>query len=165
MHKKERGCDEDYRLLHMRQRRLFAREEELRRQAAQEFAALNGWRLSRSRFMVKTLLRAGVHGGYGISAFFDDPICRLHALFDHVLFFRESARPYRAAAIVGQPYDTAPADAIVSAAGLRLGCHVPPKETASWWYPGWTRFFVFTRLEVACVQFLPEQMEKLEDKS
>jgi hypothetical protein len=33
-----------------------------------DFAALNGWRRSRSRFSVKTLLRAGVHDGYGQSA-------------------------------------------------------------------------------------------------
>jgi hypothetical protein len=77
----------------------------------------------------------------------------------HPLFFREIARPYRTAAIVGQPYHTDTADARTVAAKIGLVLHVPPKETASWWYPGWTRFFCFTRPEAACVQFLPEQLE------
>jgi hypothetical protein len=40
--------------------------------------------------------------------------------------------------------------------------HVPPNLTASWWNPGSTRFFCFTRPEITAVQFLPEQMEKTE---
>ena len=68
---------------------------------------------------------------------------------------------YRAAAIVGQPCDTntAIADARAIAAKIGLTLHVPPNLTASWWYPGSTRFFVFTRPEIDRVHFLPEQME------
>jgi hypothetical protein len=133
------------------------REDELRRQAAGDFAALNGWRRSRSRFSVKTLLRGGVHDGYGQSAYNDaaiDPIS-----IDHALFFREPARPYRAAAIVGQPYDTSADTARAAAGEIGLVLHVPTNVNASWHYPGWTRFFCFTRPAVASVQFLPEQLE------
>jgi hypothetical protein len=173
-HKKERGRDREYRLLHIRQHRIFDREEELRRQAAQEFAALNGWHWTTHQFLARTLARGGTHegrgdggGGWGTFGVRDETIdgWMHHVLFDHPLFFREIARPYRTAAIVGQPYNTDIADARANAAKIGLVLHVPPKETASWWYPGSTRFFCFTRPEVVSVQFLPEQMEREEEKS
>jgi hypothetical protein len=135
------------------------RQHELQRQAAQEFAALNGWRLSRSRFMVKTLLRGGVHDGYGLRL--DDPVL-CSDLFDHAVFFREIARPYCTAAIVGQPYDTSADIARAVAVEIGLVLHVPTNVNVSWHYPGWTRFFCFTRPAVARVQFLPEQLEREE---
>jgi len=79
------------------------------------------------------------------------------------LFFREIARPYRTAAIVGQPLFTDIAEARAIAAEIGLVCHVPPNSTASWNCPGWTRFFCFTRPAVARVQFLPEQLERSEE--
>ena len=79
------------------------------------------------------------------------------------MFFREIARPYRTAAIVGQPYNTKPDEARAVAAEINLALHVPPNLTASWWYPGWTRFLCFTRPAVARVQFLPEQLERSEE--
>src|SRR5215831_10726745 len=103
--KQASGRDPEYLLLRIESDQIAYQGDELRRQAAEAFAALNGWRRSRSRFWVKTLLRAGVHDGYGQSAYNDaaiDPIS-ISKLFDHALFFREPARPYRAAAIVGQP--------------------------------------------------------------
>jgi hypothetical protein len=87
-----------------------------------------------------------------------DPIS-ISNLFDHALFFREAVRPYRAAAIVGQPYDTSADTARAAAVEIGLVLHVPTNVNASWHYPGWTRFFVFTRPAVARVQFLPEQLE------
>ena len=160
-YRKDNGRDLEYRHRFVELKQLEHREDELRRQAAEDFAALNGWRRSRSRFCVKTLLRGGVHDGYGQSAYDDavvDPTS-ISNLFDHALFFRESARPYRAAAIVGQPYDTSAGTARAAAAEIGLVLHVPSNVNASWHYPGWTRFFVFTRPAVARVQFLPEQME------
>jgi hypothetical protein len=157
-HKKERGRDREYQMLRIQAKLMAARENELRRQAQTEFAALNGWRPSRSRFGVKALLRGGVHDGY-YGTRLDDPVLRLSLdLFDHAIFFREIVRPYRTAAIVGQPYDTKPDEARAIAAKIGLVLHVPPKVTASWWKPGATRFFCFTRREIASVQFLPEQL-------
>jgi hypothetical protein len=79
-----------------------------------------------------------------------------HHLFDHGLYFRCPNRPYRPVAIVGEPYDTSPGAASRGAARLGLELHIPHNLTASWHYPGWTRFFCFTRPGTA-VRFLPEQ--------
>jgi hypothetical protein len=77
-------------------------------------------------------------------------------LFDHAVFFRELERPYRATAIVGQPYNTTLADAIEFADKVGLKVFAPPNLTASWWNPGSTRFFCFTRPSSE-VRFLPDQ--------
>jgi hypothetical protein len=170
-HRKANGHDGEYRRLFRRREDSQHGQDDLRRQAAQEFAALNGWRWTAHPFLARTLARGGTHegrrdggGGWGTFGVRDETIdgWMHHVLFDHPLFFREIARPYRTAAIVGQPYDTEPAAAIVHAAGFRRICHVPPNYLASWWYPGWTRFFCLTRPEVARVQFLSEQLEKPE---
>jgi hypothetical protein len=79
-----------------------------------------------------------------------------HELFDHAVYFREMLSPYRPVAIVGQPYDTSEAKAHAMATEIGLVLHVPPNLTASWWYPGDTRFFVFTRPNTN-VSFLPDQ--------
>jgi hypothetical protein len=144
------GRDPEYRLLRIQAKQMAARKNELRRQAAQEFAALNGWRLTERGFSPETLARGGTHSGLDWGYDLD--------LLDHPVFFREIVRPYRTAAIVGQPYDTKSDEARAIAAKIGLALHVPPKATASWWYPGWARFFCFTRREIASVQFLPEQL-------
>lgn len=62
------------------------------------------------------------------------------------------------AAIVGQPYGHTSADTARAAAiKIGLALHVPSNINASWWYPGSTRFFCFTRPEIERVCFLPEQ--------
>jgi hypothetical protein len=148
------GRDPEYRLLRIRAKQMAAREDELQRQAAKEFAALNGWRFTERGFSPETLARGGTHSalnwGYDLE------------LFDHPVFFREIARPYRTAAIVGQPYGTEPDEARAIAAKIGLALHVPPNARASWWCPGWGQFFCFTRPEISSVQFLPEQLEKPE---
>jgi hypothetical protein len=126
-------------------------QEELQRSAAKAFAALNGWRWSDRQFSVKTLARGGAYDhGYYYDALF------VHDFFDHPVFFRELERPYRAAAIVGQPYSTELADAIKFAEKVGLKVFAPPNLTASWWNPGSTRFFCFTRPRPE-VRFLPDQ--------
>jgi hypothetical protein len=172
-YRKASGRDREYYRLRGRAQQMIAQERELRRQAAQEFAALNGWRWSERHFLARTLARGGTHegindggGSWGMGGRRDETIdgWTSHHLFDHPVFFREIARPYRTAAIVGQPYNTDIADARANAAriGGGLMLHVPPNLTASWWNPGSTRFFCFTRPEITAVQFLPEQMEKTE---
>lgn len=172
-YKKDHEGDSEYhqfvglKPLSQRLKQLSHRADELRRQAAEEFAALYGWRCSRSHFGVKTLLRGGVHDGYPRSHFDYRPdLFSVHYddLFDHAVFFRETARPYRAVAIIGQPYSTDVAAAIVTAAAIRLALHVPSDIDASWHYPGWTRFFCFTRPEIERVHFLPEQIEVASEK-
>ena len=154
--KEASGRDHEYRLMRMRRDQIVDREYELQRQAAQEFAARNGWRWTKRHFLARTLARGGTHDG----GFYDELINGgvSHDLFDHPLFFRELARPYRTAAIVGQPYNTAIEDARTIAAKIGLVLHVLPDPTASWWYPGVTRFFCFTRPQITSVQFLPEQI-------
>jgi hypothetical protein len=156
-HKEANGRDHAYRLMRMQRDQIVDREYELQRQAAQEFAAPNGWRWTKHRFGVRALMRGGTHDGRRSHDELIDGWMH-HCLFDHAVFFRELARPYRTAAIVGQPYNTAIADARTNAAKVGLELHVPPDPTASWWYPGATRFFCFTRPQITSVQFLPEQM-------
>jgi hypothetical protein len=151
-HRREHGADREYRRMWIRQSQVHDRQRELQRQAAQEFAALNGWRWSKRQFPIQTLAVGGTQDGLTYPRLFD------LRLFDHPVFFREIARPYRAAAIVGQPYGTKPDEARAIAAKIGLELHMPPNPTASWWYPGYARFFCFTRPEVACVRFLPEQI-------
>ncbi len=126
----------------------------LRREAAEAFAALNGWRVSKSFFGTRTLARGGVHSSSGYLGGYD-PLEPRGEAFDHPVHFRERARPYRAAAIVGQPYSHASVNGARLIAA-HLGLHAPPNVAASWHNPGSTSFFVFTRPGTA-VRFLPEQ--------
>jgi hypothetical protein len=131
------------------------RETELRDEAAKAFAKLNGWKHSDTPFAPTMLARGstqykrceyGCNGG------------REHDLFDHPLYFREPTRPYRPVAIVGQPYNTDLAKARVMATRIGLDVHAPTMLTASWWFPGWTRFLCFTRPGTT-VLFLPDQQQ------
>lgn len=130
-------------------------EAVLRKQAAEEFAALNGWRHTEMIFSNKTLIRGGVHATEGEWRWEVGPL----NLFDHPVFFREIPQPYRPVAIVGQPYDSAinvnQATRLAHSLGLEL--HTPPNSVASWWYPGSTRFFCLTRPGVT-VRFLLDQI-------
>jgi hypothetical protein len=125
----------------------------LRACAANAFATLNGWRRTRRAFRADTLAR---HGCHDASSRWGCPSWP-HALFDHPVYFRELQRPYRAAAVIGQPYGTSLETARELAAELGLIVHAPPNLTASWWYPGHARLFVVTRPDVSSVQFLPDQ--------
>jgi hypothetical protein len=140
------------------QRGVYAQQRALMRAAAEAFARLNGWRFIYDKtFWYSTLARGGVHDSRDPRGVFEHGLH--HDLFDHALYFRERDRPYRAAAIVGQPYKhVTPEAARAEAARLGLACHVPPNSLASWWVPGSTRFFCFTRPEITSVRFLPEQM-------
>jgi len=135
-------------------RELERREDELEAQAAKAFADRNGWRVSR-RFMLETLIKGRVRDGWKL----ENASIWQRDLFDHPEFFRENQRPYRAVAIVGQPYSHVKIEtARERARELGLDLYVPPKVNASWHYPNHTRFFCITRPGTA-VQFLPEQQE------
>lgn len=129
------------------------RMRELQERAAKDFAAINGWRYTERRFSVKTLARGGVHAVRGEDPYLIDPF----ELLDHDVFFRETSRPYRPVAVVGQPYDTSVDEGVKIARSLGLELHAPPNFVASWWYPGHARFFCLTRPGVV-VRFLPDQL-------
>jgi hypothetical protein len=156
-HKTVRGRDVEWRRLQSQIHLLHLELERLQLNAAKAFAALNGWRWTEREFLVKTLARGGAHDhGYYYDALF------VHDFFDHPVFFRELTRPYRSAAIVGQPYNTELAAAIEFADRVGLKVSAPPNLTASWWNPGSTRFFCFTRPGPE-VRFLPDQESKVEE--
>jgi|SRR6516164_3888241 len=142
----------------------YNKADALKDAAAKAFAALNGWLVTKRRsFHTNTLARGGTHDNrrdYYASGFHS------HELFDHAVYFRWASRPYKAAAIVGQPYTASDDEqlneqlerAYAEAQKLGLKLHVPTNLTASWWYPTKTAFFCFTR-PAQRVVFLPEQTE------
>ena len=66
-------------------------------------------------------------------------------MFDHGRYFREKNPPYRTVAIVGQPYNTSLEEAQKFAEKVGLAVTAPAEITQSWHFPGFTRFFCFTR--------------------
>jgi hypothetical protein len=133
--------------------RLQRLHDELRHHAADDFAKLNGWKHSQTDFAPGMLVRGSTQrkrSEYGSEG------CWLHELFDHPVYFRKTRSPYRPVAIIGQPYNTDIASAREIATQIGLTLHVPPNLTASWWFPGWARFFCCTR-PGQVVQFLPDQ--------
>jgi len=85
-HRKEHGSDREYRRMWIRQSQIQDRQCDLQRQAAKEFAALNGWRWVERHFLARTLARGGTHegkhdgggswGSFGVR----DETTRFHAL-------------------------------------------------------------------------------------
>jgi hypothetical protein len=138
--------------LHWEMSRLGKYVSDLQRRAAEDFAKLNGWKYSEADFAPAMLVRGSTQrkrNEYGIEGW-------MHELFDHPVYFRETRSPYRPVAIVAQPYNTDIASARVIATRIGLDLHAPPNLTASWWFPGSTRFFCCTR-PAQVVQFLPDQ--------
>ena len=110
--------------------------------AAQELARLNSWQFVAEPFLISTLTT--------------DPKASNSNLFHRLLHFREHKPPHRAVAVASQPEGALLPKVICDrAAELGLRCHIPPTPTGSW--QGRTGFCVFTRPEIARVQFLPEQ--------
>jgi hypothetical protein len=138
--------------LHGELDRLGRLRNELQQRAAIDFAKLNGWKYSKASFAPSMLARGSTQRK--MREAWDEGW--VHELFDHPVYFRETRSPYRPVAIVGQPYKTDVISARVTAMQIGLDLHVPPKRTASWWLPGSTAFFCFTRPE-QIVRFLPDQ--------
>jgi hypothetical protein len=113
---------------------------------AGKFAALNGWRHSKTSFNLGQLAgldRFGGDDGYrsGVS--------------DHCFYFREPARSYRPVALVSQPYELRGPDRLADECGLVV--RVPPILKSGWLYPGRTYMLVFVR-PGAEVRWLREQV-------
>ena len=136
-----------------RERHLAQVVESLTIEAAHAFGKLNGW-----------------HTGPGVRAFPVDDIGRRSArtyarlsseLFDHCVWYRGDGK---CAAIVAQPYKHAKDDyAREIAAKAGVAVHIPPHELASFHYPGWTKFYVFTAVAHRIV-WLPEQLNGIASK-
>jgi hypothetical protein len=137
----------------IKQRILSRQTEELQTQAAKAFAELNGWRFTERMFSIKTLIRGGTHPTRGEWPWELYP----PQVLDHPVYFREIPQPYRPVAIVGQPYSISVEESTKLARSLGLDLYAPPDPTASWWYPGWTKFFCLVRPGVD-VRFLPDQL-------
>jgi hypothetical protein len=136
-------------------RPLLEERERLRAEARRRFARLNGWREANRGFSLVVLrdhkVRDAAGFDYGLSG------SSAHG-FDHLSFYRDAHRPYRAAAIVAHNYAS---DAMVDkarafAAERGLVAHTPPDTSASWYLPGGVRFICYTRPGIAVV-WLPEQ--------
>jgi hypothetical protein len=129
-------------------RRANARGARIQADLARDWAGLNGWTSTRSRFSVKAL----ADGGLARAATTESPSDRI---FDHVSYFRDGRC---AAAIVTQPYAVDP-DTLASWLSVhRLRLWAPPNPWASFHYPGRTLFLVLTCETVRAVRWLPEQL-------
>lgn len=115
--------------------------------ATAEFAALNAWRVGAS-FRPGDIVGKPRYEPYYVK----------DNILDHCLHFRSGGR---CAAIVAQPYAHVSAAAVEQLARqYGLECHLPPRPTASIYYPGSTLFIVFTAPGTE-VRWLPEQLAEL----
>jgi hypothetical protein len=121
--------------------------------AVAAFAAINGWKLSRTLSRNPgDLGRATREPHKGLYSG-NDPDYRL---FDHVLWFKAASR---FVAAVGQPYDYGASKIDKERARLRkrgFVVHVPPDPLASLHNPGNATFMVVSKPGVT-VRWLPEQ--------
>jgi hypothetical protein len=119
----------------------------LQNSLAAEFGRRRGWRLSASSFTIRALAKRQAPGSRTIESLDQD-------LFDHPYYYRESQRPFRAAALVAHVYDVpktsdpvARLKAITNLATKadRLGLELEATDSfPSWHYPGWTTLLIYT---------------------
>jgi hypothetical protein len=121
---------------------------EIMQKAAHAFGALNGWR-TRAHvrdFNIEDIGKRCSRIGFAMLS---------SEMMDHPIWYRANGK---CAAIVAQPYDHAPDDhARQLAAKHGVAVHIPPHPQASFHFPGWTKFYVFTSLAHKIV-WLPEQV-------
>jgi hypothetical protein len=123
--------------------------------ARREFAELNGWRICQSRFSLTALRDHKMRDGGDLSS-----DLWWSRFLDHAEFYRDRDKPYRVAAIVAQDCNNGAKQAQAFAAEHGLIVHLPPDEKTSWYMPGFTRLFCYTR-PGPTVTWLPEQMANL----
>lgn len=131
-----------------------AKIEKLQDKAKKAFAAVNGWSAASTANWARKLIppdkRDGEwwwEWGYYVG----------QVISDHNFVCKEMGTN-RVTAVVCQPYHDCLEEAKVAAERLGLEVHTPPDPRASIWYPGHTRFYVFTRPGVT-VRWLKEQVE------
>ncbi len=122
---------------------------QLKRQAAELFAKLNGWNLSHDSFTPHELAGRQTRQSDRFHVF------SRHEILDHALYFRAGRRK---AAIVGQPYGP-DAQALAKALAARLGliASMPPQPKASFHLPQACWIIVLHHPDHV-VRWLPGQM-------
>lgn len=118
-----------------------------------EWGALNGLKVSRALFGPRKLSGLKVRT-WPMGRGAPDDAWESWPGRDHVTLFQRNRKP---AAIVTEPYGGAGNPrAYIEPLGLKV--HQPPNPYASFWYPGWTLFFVITKPDFGEVRWLPEQL-------
>lgn len=109
---------------------------ELKNTLADEYGIQHGWKISHRSFTIEALARGFRYGGKTFPG-------ELYRFFDHSFYFKDTEG--RAVGIVSHLYDRPrPSDLkeMCDRYGLRA-----EEETSfpSWWFPGRTKMFLFTR--------------------
>lgn len=127
--------------------------QEIRDHAIDVFGKLNGWWASIEvrHFTIKDI---GKRSGNDYLSRMPSPAFNSE-MFDHCVWYRGGGK---CAAVVAQPYDHAEDDrARKYAAEYGVAVHIPPYPQASFHFPNWTKFYVFTSPALRIV-WLPEQI-------
>lgn len=132
---------------------------DLKRRAGNEFARLNGWKLSDAStgFTIQAIGSQEIFYGLPSRGTYTT------AFFDHPLKFREIEKPYRPVALVGQPYQLPQGELrfrgkLGSREVVDLDWHVAPAPLASIHFPGSCYFCVVTKVGTR-IEWLPEQLD------
>jgi hypothetical protein len=127
-------------------RRLWLQLREVERSLAGAFGRRHGWQLSERGFDCETLVRRQVSG----PGILPHGVGRIMSPWDHPYWYRETIRPYRAAAVAAHPYgiDGERAEELMAWAD-RVGLVATLPDERSWWNPdrgngGGTRLVVYT---------------------
>jgi hypothetical protein len=122
------------------------------REAAHLFGRINGWHTG-AEVRDFRVCDIGKRSG-------NWPVDLGSEFFDHCIYYRGAGK---CAAVVAQPYEHAK-DAYGQRLATKHGvaCHIPPHPFASFHFPGWTKFYVFTSADHA-IQWLPEQVNGFAD--
>jgi hypothetical protein len=113
---------------------------------AMEFGRRHNWKLTTKEFTVDVLAGRKHHSGNPYTTHF---LGRHPDLFDHNYCYRETIRPYRAAAVVSHLYHVDKDELSTLAAELNLAVSWP-SYFPSWWLPGSTTLTLIKPLPLAC---------------
>jgi hypothetical protein len=135
--------------------------DKLQDQARKAFARLNGWIVAGTRSGAVRLIPKEKrvsdkmpHEMFGWGFY-------LQNISDHDFVCKVPGRGGEIMAVICQPYDNNITAAKKAAEHYGLAVHVPPNPFASFHFPGWTQFIVFTKPGLE-VRWLAEQMVELE---
>jgi hypothetical protein len=122
------------------------------------FARLNGWAVTK-RSSYESLIPREQRRGSSWGRYYPRQWSEyVGGVSDHDFACRDARgpRPFPVTAVICQPYNDHTDEATAAAERLGLAVHIPPNPHACFWYPGFTRIYVFTRPGVE-VKWLPEQ--------
>ena len=114
-------------------RRLIGRQRELQHRLAVDFGERRGWRLADKPFGIDALIRGKVSGR-------NDWEVGPHPYFDHCSYYRLNRR---AAAIAAHLYDFTLREERCAAYADEAGLTLEIPDYPSWYYPGFSKLFVY----------------------